>query len=330
MNKQNNFQERIEYQGDLRPVFEGVCQKYALGNFISFDVIRSGYEDFNIRLKSSKGNFFVKIFAKFRKKWECLRYIQIINRAYLSGINFPEIFKTSYGFLYEKQYQEIMVRLCTMQYIEGRSFLELGIAPSFKQTKSIVEQATRINKLKIKPKFIYDSWATINVLKEYEKKKKHLSNKDLKIITPLIKKFKKLSIKSLPHCFVHGDINKANVLKDKKGKIFIIDFSVSNYSPRIIELAVLLSAMFFSKKEKREFENDYKFILNHYLKFIQLTEKEILLLPFFTTLSFTAYLLAAEYEKKAKRNHSEENNYWLVEAREGLQYTSQLWKNLLE
>ena len=68
MKKQNNFQKRIEYQGDLKPVFEDVCQQYNLGNFISFNIIKSGYEDFNIRLKTSKGHSFVKVFAKFRKK----------------------------------------------------------------------------------------------------------------------------------------------------------------------------------------------------------------------------------------------------------------------
>ena len=172
----NNFQKRIEYQGNLRSVFEDVCQQYALGNFITFNIIKSGYEDFNIKLKTSEGDFFVKIFNKHRERWEAKRCVEIISRVFSSGINFPKVFKNSKGFFYEKKFNDVSVRLCLMEYVNGKSFFALRIEPFLKEARLIVQQAVKINKLQLKPKFVYDSWATTNVLKEYQKKKKYLDN----------------------------------------------------------------------------------------------------------------------------------------------------------
>ena len=40
----------------------------------------------------------------------------------------------------------------------------------------------------------------------------------------------------LPKALVHGDFTKGNVLVNKEGQAFIIDFSVTNWTVRIIEL----------------------------------------------------------------------------------------------
>jgi len=64
----------------------------------------------------------------------------------------------------------------------------------------------------------------------------------------LVREFNALKMKKLPHCFVHGDLIETNIMKDKEGKLWIIDFAVANYYPRIIELAVLACNILLTQK----------------------------------------------------------------------------------
>ena len=73
---------------------------------------------------------------------------------------------------------------------------------------------------------------------QFKKTKMFLTKNDLELVLPVFEEFKKAHIKTLPHCFVHGDLITTNIMKDKKGVLWIIDFSVSNLfilSSRTIE-----------------------------------------------------------------------------------------------
>jgi Ser/Thr protein kinase RdoA (MazF antagonist) len=135
-----------------------------------------------------------------------------------------------------------------------------------------------------------------------------------------------LPIKQLPHRLVHGDIIKTNVMKDKTGKIYIIDFSVANFYPRIQELAVLLCNIFFDENHPDTFMDNYKLALDEYQKGIPLTPLEISSLPLYVKVAHAMHVLCATYEKEAKGNDSAENRYWLELGRKGLDFTIQLWK----
>jgi len=94
----NNLQTRIGYLGDLEPILSKVCKDYQIGNYISYSVILMGYEDFNLIVKTTHHKFFVKIFAVFRDKKNCKRYMQILKSSRYAGISQPEIYESSQGY----------------------------------------------------------------------------------------------------------------------------------------------------------------------------------------------------------------------------------------
>ena len=51
---------------------------------------------------------------------------------------------------------------------------------------------------------------------------------------------------------MHGDITSTNVLRDNTGKLWLIDFSVSNYMARIIEILIICDdlALIVGEEEK--------------------------------------------------------------------------------
>ena len=238
-----NFFQRINYQGEIDDISLAICKDFQIGDFISNKLVSIGYEDFNFILRTTKDKYFVKIFSSFRTDDDSHRYVKVMLKAIEVGVLFPRLLKSKQNFFYTTTVNNTNLRICVMEYIDGESYYFLKQKPNIDEVKILAHQAALINSINIKPKFIYDQWAIVNFLNEFQRKGKHLPQQDLKIVEPLVKKFKNIDIGKLPHCFVHGDIIVTNVMKDKNGKIWIIDFAVSNYYPRIQELAVLACNM---------------------------------------------------------------------------------------
>lgn len=323
---QNNFQRRINYQGDLKPLLQQICQDFDIGEYKSYEVVPIGYEDFNLFVSTDKSKYFVKVFGSFRDKSECSRYIEIMESVLKAGVSHPKLYKSTKGYLYEMVNDGLIDRLCVMQFVDGKIFYELQTIPSVEEMRFVIKQAALINKISIKPPLVYDQWAITNFLKEYEEKHQHLHSDDKNLIEPLVEVYKSLSIENLPYCFVHGDITKTNTMKSVTGDIYILDFAVANYYPRIQELAVLLCDLFFDPENPDDFIKNYNSALTEYQKYISLTDDEINKLPSYVRLAHAMHILLANYEKVANKNDSAENEYFLKTGKIGLKYTNKLWR----
>lgn len=312
------FFQRINYQGKIDNISLAICNDFQIGDFISNKLISIGYEDFNFILETIENKYFVKIFSSFRTDDDCRRYIEVMRKVIEVGVSFPKLFKSKQDYFYTATINNTRLRICVMEYINGKSYYFLKQEPNIDEIKILARQAALINSTKIKPKFIYDQWAITNFFNEFQKKGKYLPLQDLKVIEPLVKKFQDINIEKLPHCFVHGDIRVTNVMKDKDGKIWIIDFAVSNYYPRIQEVAVLACNMLFDENDKSKSENNLKVVLEEYQETIELTPKELEVLPTYIKLAHAMHILSANYENVVEKNNSEENKYWLNQGRMGL------------
>ncbi len=311
------FYKRIGFEGKLADISKVVCKEFNLGEYISNKLIPVGYEDFNFVLETNKCKYFVKIFSNFRTDNDCYRYIDILLKAIENKVSFPKLFKSEQGYLHITKITDSKLRLCVMQYIDGNTFFSLGKKPVLEEIKEITRQAALINSINIRPKFIYDSWAIVNFLKQFEKEGKFLSQENFELLNPLIEDFKEMKIEKLPHCFVHGDIISTNVMKDKNNKIWIIDFAVSNYYPRIQELAIIACNLLFDEKDKKKSESNFKIALKEYQKIIKLNSRELEALPTYIKLAHAMHILQANYEKVVKGNESKENEYWLNQGKIG-------------
>ncbi|MEX2007222.1 MAG: phosphotransferase [Candidatus Levyibacteriota bacterium] len=314
----DEFQKRINYQGDLKPLFSKVCKDYNIGSYESHELIIQGYEDFNLILITDKGKFFVKIFGSFRSEKECRQYIEVVNAALSAGVSHPKLYKNHDDFLYKTSLAETEDRLSVFEYIGGNSFFELNHNPTNKELQFIIKQAVLINSIQLKPPLIYDSWAIINFLKEYREKGKVLESEQKLLINPLVADFEGINFNKLPKALIHGDLITTNLMKDKNGKIYVIDFAVANYSPRIIELAVLFNDTFFDKGDISQTKDYYNLALVEYQKYITLTEYELETLPILVKVGHAMHLLRATYEKVINHNNSKENEYFLNLGKVGL------------
>ena len=307
-----DFNKRIGLNTELENISREVCKNYDLGDFISNELITIGYEDYNYYLTTSKGKFCVKIFSKERSTEDVNNYLERIRIVANSNVSAPKPLLVNDDIMLSLNYQDNHYDICVFEYINGKNYFQLQENPDNEVIKELAKQTAMINNLDINPNFIYDSWAIINFAEEYNKKREFLSSEYQEQFDKLVEEFKSIDFEQLPKAFVHGDIISTNVMLDDDKKIWIIDFAVSNYLPRIIDLAVMACNMCLDKNSKEKTYDNISLLISEYNRYNELTEYE---LEVFGTLYMVAnamHILQTQYIIKTDGD-SEENQYWLNE-----------------
>lgn len=275
MKKNNRYYNRIDYIEDINILSSLVAKEYKLGDVIDTYVIEIGYEDFNAIISTSTGKYLMKVFRNSRSDEEVY---QCINRSYIAGQNnvkTPKIYKNSKNDIVTIiNYLNSRFRVSVIEYIDGNNFFDLNRKPTLEELKKIVDIGSNLNKIYYKPNFIYDTWAITSFCKEFEKKKKYLEKKYLEIVKPIFNRFKNFEYDKLPKSFVHGDMMSTNLMLDKNNDIWVIDFSVSNYTARLNEIVVICDDVALIPNNKEESEKRINIAFNEWCKKINATDFE--------------------------------------------------------
>lgn len=214
-----------------------------------------------------------------------------------------------------------------MEYLDGGNIWESKKPISKAEQAGVIAQAAQINKIDSMPSFVPDSWAILNIEKKYQENKDGIAIPERSLIEGLIGQLQSVDIASLPKAFVHGDIRSTNVMRHSDGKLHIIDFSVSNVYPRIIEFAVLCCDILFDPDKPVEFFDTYKWALSEYAKAgIVLTREELAVLPLFVRLSHAMNVLGGSSVDATSFISKAETKHWLELGKKGLNFTVEEWK----
>jgi Ser/Thr protein kinase RdoA (MazF antagonist) len=310
----SSFTERLNYTGDLTPVIKDVCRVYKLGELFDWSIIETGYEDCNIALRTASGKYVVKIFSKLRTGADIARYCQIMTEIRRHpNICHPEL-------LLSNDHEVLLntngLGLVVMRFIEGDTFYQTKRVPDNLEFQEVIKQAAAINKLKLHPTFIVDSWAIPNIESMYAKVKKYLEPDDNLLLEKALGMYQQIPISDLPQCFVHGDLTKTNLIKSRDGKIYVIDFSVANWYPRIQELAVLAANLLHQPGVS--LTDTCNRVSQEYDRHAKLSEIEKQQLFSYAVAGKAMELLGAHQEKFINGNVSSETEYWLELGRSGL------------
>ncbi len=291
-----------------------------MGDFVLNKLITVGYEDYNYYLATSESVYCVKIFNHARTREDIDNYLKRLRAIAESKVNAPAILSVGGDICFSLDYENNHYDICVFECINGKSFFELGRKPNSDEIREIARQTALINNLQIKPNFIYDEWAVSNFKQEYERKREYLSDEYKAKFDKLSVELNGIDFDKLPKAFVHGDIINTNVMKDDESKIWILDFSVSNYLPRITDLAVISCNLCLDEKSKQRTYANIKLLLDEYGKYNQLTDYEFAVFNVFYKLANAMHILQTGYLIKAGEE-SEENKYWLREGIIGYSYS---------
>lgn len=315
---------RLGYQGDLHDYILRAAEYFDIGNPTKLSHLAEGYEDCNVRIEAESGQKYVcKIFADNqlgdysktrREKDVAERLVNIMLAVRANGVNAPELIGSEGRHLFK---DGGLVALC-YKWVEGTSYFDLDRAPTESELEEIILQTSLINKVALQPENYHDIWAVSHIHALAARMKRYLTKEDSILIEKVLASFDSIDIEKLPKCLVHGDLTKGNVLVDDAGNPTIIDFSVTNWTTRIIELTLIVSNLMFDKNDKRSLKAKAEVVAKMYQRHIQLTEEELKALPDLCLAAAAMEFLGGRWRQEFMEDSSDETVYWLNLGRETL------------
>ena len=327
-----NLLGRVDSRVNKVDLINDLVKRYSLSGLESFTQIHEGFEDYNVKLNTKEGTFLVKIFSQYKSFRHIKDNIEGLKAFIKAGVRVPKLISDPKGnYLYKYENDQIMVLGCVMEYFKGKSFYKTKDEPTKKEIQSLVKDIALLNSVKFKPKGIYDVWVLQNLPNEFGKKKMFLTKQDLSLISPVVGKSKSLDLKKLTQGTIHNDIQRSNVLKNTKGDIRIIDFSVMEYNAISIELATFLALFCINPftNTPEDFICLCEFVLKEYQKHKSLTGEDKQVIPLLIQSTYAANCLAASFEHEGKENKTEETKYWISLGRKGLELMQKVNKSKL-
>jgi Ser/Thr protein kinase RdoA (MazF antagonist) len=307
--------DRINYSGDIAAVINELCELYGVGSPKEFHVMEIGYEDCNLVVQTPSGKYLAKIFSKVRSPGDVVRYTTIMEKALQAGVNHPALMKTGSG----KIAGEICgLSMVLMKFIEGKTFLDMDRLPTDQERGAVLEQAALVNSIDYRPTYFLDSWAIPNIKTMLGRVEKFILPDDRKLVRRAVAIFDEVPMEKLPACFVHGDFTKANVLKGNDGKIYMLDFSVANWSPRIQELAVISANLLYDKSGSATLKDATEIVALEYGRLKELSAVEKRYLYPYALAGVAMEFMGAHQEKHLYGSDTPETDYWMNLGRNGL------------
>lgn len=319
---------RVDSRIDKADLIREVSRVYDLGRVKRYQQIHEGFEDYNVKLLTSKGIFLVKVFSQFKSFRHVKDNIRGLVEFKRAGVAVPKLFRNVLGenmFYYETRQTSALI--CVMEYFKGKSFLKWRTEPSVGEIRELVKNMVKINLTKFKPLGIYDVWSVVNLNTEYSKKKEFLSPNDLELTKDYAKWISGVDFRKYHQGAIHGDLQRSNILRNKHGELKIIDFSVMEYNAVIIELAVFLGLFCLNPMKVESLEGVIKMfdlVVGEYGSQVKLGKAEIEMLPKLVGATYAINCLAASYELNGKGSKSEETRYWIELGSKGMKMMNQL------
>lgn len=321
----NDLELKLGYSGNINEIIDEVVKFYDLGNILSFKYLNEGYEDYNIKLNSDKGVFNLKLFAnnqlgdysKTRREKDVVeRLVDILLAAEKQNIRSPQLFRNKNNLIFRGK-DNIVGFL--YKWIEGDTFYNLGIVPTKQELENVISQIAKFNQIHLKPTYYNDIWALINIQKLYKKVQSFLSAEDKRLLEFVLKAYQKIPFDRLPKCLVHGDLTKGNIIKTSSNEIYIIDFSVSNWTYRIIEIGLIASNFMFDPINKTSLKRRVEEACFLYQKYNNLEDSELSSAYDIALASVSMELLGSRWRQEFLDDKSEETDYWLNLGRQSLE-----------
>lgn len=268
-------------------------------------------------INTNTGKYFVKILNKSRPQSEQDRLVNIIEKAVKGNVRVPKIYKVNGKSIFELEINGNKLNIVVMEYIEGINMLLLNRDFTKNEIRSVAQEMAKINNINFQVKPYYDEWTITNFKSEYDKKVGKINSEDEVLVTKVYEEIKDIDFTKFKISYIHADIIKSNLILDTNNKIWVIDFSVLNYLPRIIELAVAMFGICLTNDRVTTISN-INTLISEYNKYNKLEDYEISNLPMAFNCISAMNILQTSFIKNTDETF-EENEHWLSEGRKGLE-----------
>jgi Ser/Thr protein kinase RdoA (MazF antagonist) len=254
-----------------------LCREYGIGDLLEVeDLLGGGYINANLKVRTSKGKYVIRIFLKNIEEARLQYAYSIVSELSKEGIPALLPLLNSNGFSYAG-YKQFVVQITPFVEASRFQWIPEQAYQSGKMLRIMHEKLTGI-KESPKPVGVYQFYqhAPPAIINELKKNGHILPNHDGAAFVDLYRLLNHLVIDTnkLPQTIIHGDWNPSNQLYNDNHEVCcFMDFDTLQRGVRIFDVAY---ALYFFLIQRRN-----EMVTRHFLEgYGSLTEPEIELLPY--------------------------------------------------
>lgn len=214
-----------------------------------------------------------------------------------------------------------MLTVAVMDHFEGHDFEDEE--PTDNDLRNIFSYLGKIHTINFPTMPVDDGWSPTDLAREYKLRGNKIDQETKILIEPVIRQMEALDLSTATQGFCHGDMHKANVLKNAKGYA-IIDWSLANNGPYIVDVATALAHFCTAFDDPVETQRKIDLALDAYKQIKPLPENEEQLIPLLMKATFANFVLQTKYLQTAKNDTSKQTTEWLEFGSKGLKLAKKL------
>lgn len=312
------FQDRLNYRGDLTPVLRAACAAYGIGELSGHQIIETGYEDCNLKIETTAGNYLLKIFSKHRTANEIKRLLIVLERVRLYHIPAPRLYDASGNGILFRDPGTGLGMVC-MDWIDGGTFFELKKTPNDAELRMVMSALVGMGEIELPDGTppMHSEWDIRNLYEMFDRVKGFITNKDeLELCNYALSEWDKVPVDRLPTAFCHADIIKQNCIRGNDGRIYLIDFSLADVMPRIQAASIIAYSLLYGNGNTL-LENAAKTIAM-YGEYADITDTERRFFPNYCMAAAAMEYLGSIKEKHIGGDFRPETDYLIQNGLDGM------------
>lgn len=300
---------RVDTTLTLPQVLELATNAYNLGGVQKSALILTGYQDCNIDLETAQGRFVVKIFSSEKTK----QRITDVLAGYIScrtlGINVPILRKTADNHAYlEVPGVSHPLYLSVFEFFDGKPLTKTPATTE--DIAAISGMIATVHKLQKPIPNYFDTMGIVRVAHEYKNKSDALSADEQAKIVPIINKFQRINLKTLPQSIIHGTPEKENILKSATGELCLLDLGCMDYNASVLDIATMIANFtLYVAEEKRV--HIIRTIIDAYNVIRPVTPAELAVLPALIRAQYAAYIIGMSFRMRREHDMTKQTQTWL-------------------
>jgi len=271
-----------------------VCRKFGIGELQEVeDLLSGGYINANLKIRTSKGKFVVRIFLKEMEKVRHQYAYSIASKLVESDVPALLPLQTTEGLPYTR-YKEFVVQITPFVEASRFQYISEQAYSSGKTLRRMHETLTWV-KESPKPTGIYQYYLLdpTTIMMELEKDGHTLPIHEGTAIDDFynLLNHPDIDMNKLPRTIIHGDWNPSNQLYNENNKVCrFMDFDTLQRGIRIFDIAYALYFFLIQRRNEK--------VSSEFLKgYGGLTREEILLLPYLIAKIGLYFGILIDYEE---------------------------------
>lgn len=305
-----NIYNRIGKEIDLKKLSIEICYKYNIGTYEKHKLIKNvGIDDLSYVLYTDVSRYLVKIINHKKTIQDINQFIKKNAIIVKNKIQAPKIILNNGNYIYATEIDGLYINCSVIEYIEGEDLYTRKEKISKDDIDKLIDIVIPMHKIQDELKIDYDEYCFMKIHEVYKKTKNKIPKELKKKVKEFLKEYDKIEFEKLPLCFVHGDLISSNIMKDKKEKLWLIDFYESGTGVRILDIVKILNSIIFLYYDKENSKKLEKYFINKYQEYLKLTKYELEVLPILRKADSYVGLMLGEYDLLTEEK--EETRFWL-------------------